>query len=479
MGTRLTCVSNDPMMQRFSGLFSATAPLAQLFTEAGFEIYAVGGCVRDVLLGVESETPDYDLTTNARPEEIERMVKPWADSTWDQGRRFGTIGCRRGDERFEITTFRADAYEPESRKPIVTFGDSIREDLARRDFTINALAIKLGAEPEFIDEFGGLSDLMAKRLKTPLDPAISFEDDPLRMLRAARFLARFELTPEPELLEAIARDHERLAIVSAERIRDELDKLVEVSVCAPGLTFLVENHLADHFLPELSGLSLEQDPLHHHKDVFTHTLAVVDKTTPERILRLAALFHDVGKPKTRNFVDGGVTFHHHEVVGARMTKVRMEALKYSGDDVATVVRLVELHLRFHTYKMGWSDKAVRRYVRDAGEHLDRLNELTRCDCTTRNAAKAKQLSKRMDELEDRIRVLSEQEDLKAQRPDLDGEEIMAQLGVGPSRVIGEALEFLLDLRLDEGPLGKPEAARRLDAWWKERGGAEAPPHSSH
>ena len=471
-------MATDPMMQRFGDLFTATQPLAQRFTDAGYELYAVGGCVRDALLQVTSTHTDFDLTTNARPDEIEAIVKPWANATWDQGRRFGTIGCNRDGKDFEITTFRADAYEPDSRKPIVTFGDSIREDLSRRDFTINALAIKLGGEPEFIDAFGGLTDLMAKRLKTPLDPAISFEDDPLRMLRAARFLARFDLTPDPELVAAIGRDHERLKIVSAERIRDELDKLLEVPVCAPGLTFLVEHHLADHFLPELPGLSLEQDPLHHHKDVFTHTLAVVDKTTPERILRLAALFHDVGKPRTRNFVDGGVTFHHHEVVGARMTKVRMEALKYSGDDVATVVRLVELHLRFHTYKMGWSDKAVRRYVRDAGEHLERLNELTRCDCTTRNAAKAKQLSKRMDELEDRIRVLSAQEDLKAQRPDLDGEEVMAQLGVGPSRVIGEALEFLLDLRLDEGPLGKEEAARRLDAWWKERGGAEAPPPSS-
>jgi poly(A) polymerase len=472
----LTIVATDPMMQMFSGLFSATQPLAERFAEAGFELYAVGGCVRNVLLGVEREiNDDYDLTTNARPDDIERIVKPWANATWDQGRRFGTIGCKRDGINFEITTFRADAYEPDSRKPIVTFGDSIREDLSRRDFTINAMAIKLGDEPEFIDVSGGLSDLMAKRLKTPLDPAISFEDDPLRMLRAARFLARFDLTPVPELLQAIAQDHERLKIVSAERIRDELDKLLEVPVCAPGLTFLVENHLADHFLPELPGLSLEQDPLHHHKDVFTHTLAVVDKTTPERLIRLAALFHDVGKPKTRNFVNGGVTFHHHEVVGARMTKVRMEALKYSGEDVATVVRLVELHLRFHTYKMGWSDKAVRRYVRDAGEHLAMLNELTRCDCTTRNAAKAKQLAKRMDELEDRIKELSKEEDLKSLRPDLDGQEVMAQLGIGPSRVIGEALEYLLDLRLDEGPLGKEEASRRLESWWKARGGAEAPP----
>jgi poly(A) polymerase len=465
------------MMQMFSRLFEATKPLAERFTDAGYDLYAVGGCVRDVLLGVEQATPDYDLTTNARPDEIERIVAPWADFTWDQGKKFGTIGCKKGDLPFEITTFRADAYEPDSRKPIVTFGDSIRDDLARRDFTINAIAIKLGDQPEFIDEFGGLSDLMAKRLKTPIDPAISFEDDPLRMLRAARFLARFSLTADEALVAAIARDHERLRIVSAERIRDELDKLLEVPVCAPGLTFLVEHKLADHFLPELPGLSLEQDPIHHHKDVFTHTLAVVDNTTPTRLLRLAALFHDVGKPKTRNFVNGGVTFHHHEVVGARMTKVRMEALKYSSEDISTVVRLVELHLRFHTYKMGWSDRAVRRYVRDAGDHLAMLNELTRCDCTTRNAAKAKQLAKRMDELEARIAELSTLEDLRALRPDLDGQEVMSQLGIGPSRVVGEALEYLLELRLDEGPLGREEASRRLALWWNERGGAEAPPLS--
>ncbi|MEI6700824.1 MAG: CCA tRNA nucleotidyltransferase [Actinomycetota bacterium] len=461
-------MSADPMFKMFSPLFEATGELQQRFSSAGYDLFAVGGCVRDGLLGQPSD--DWDLTTEARPDVIEEIVKPWADATWDQGRRFGTIGARKGDLTVEITTFRADAYEPESRKPIVPFGDELVGDLARRDFTINAMAIKLGAEPAFIDEFGGVSDLMAKRLRTPLDPAISFLDDPLRMLRAARFIARFELTPDEELIRAVAVDRERLSIVSAERIRDELDKLMVVPTTAPGLQFLVDTGLAEHFLPELPGLALEQDPIHHHKDVLTHTMAVVDKTSPERLLRLAALFHDVGKPRTRNFVNGGVTFHHHEVVGARMTKKRMEALKYPTSDVETVVKLVELHLRFHTYKLGWSDKAVRRYVRDAGEHLERLNELTRCDCTTRNAAKARQLDRRMDELQERIEELSKLEDLKAQRPDLDGGEVMEHLGIAPSRTVGDALDFLLELRLDEGPLGKEEAIRRLDAWWSERGG---------
>ncbi len=422
---------------------------------AGRSLYLVGGSVRDALFpgpAGTAEPHDLDLTTDALPDEIERLVKGWADDIWTQGERFGTIGCRRGTQVYEITTHRAEVYVPESRKPEVTFGDDVVVDLSRRDFTINALALRL-PDMELIDPFDGLGDLAAGRLRTPLDPEISFGDDPLRMLRAARFAARFSLEPDAALTAAVERMHGRLSIVSAERIRDELDKIVMVDVPSVALWFVVRTGLADEFLPELPGLALEQDPIHRHKDVLGHTLAVVDKTSPIRLLRLAALFHDVGKPRTRAITDGGVSFHHHEVVGARMTRTRMEALRYSAADVDTVVRLVELHLRFHTYRLGWTDKAVRRYVRDAGEHLELLNELTRCDCTTRNAAKARALARRMDELEARITELGEQEELQALRPDLDGNQIMELLGIGPGRDVGQALDFLMELRLDEGPLG--------------------------
>jgi poly(A) polymerase len=424
--------------------------------------------VRDALFpGVDSKGSDFDLTTDARPDEIDGLVRGWADDIWTQGARFGTIGCRKGSRVYEITTHRAEAYVPDSRKPEVTFGDDITVDLSRRDFTINALALRL-PDMELIDPFDGLGDLAAGRLRTPLDPEVSFGDDPLRMLRAARFAARFSLKPDPALTEAVQRMHGRLAIVSAERIRDELDKMIMVDVPSRALWFVVRNGLADEFLPELPAMALEQDPIHRHKDVLAHTLAVVDKTSKDRLLRLAALFHDVGKPRTRAITDGGVSFHHHEVVGARMTRVRMEALRYPSSDVDTVVRLVELHLRFHTYRLGWTDKAVRRYVRDAGPLLDTLNELTRCDCTTRNAAKARALARRMDELEGRIAELRAQEELDAMRPDLDGNQIMQILGLPPGRAVGEARDFLMDLRIDEGPLGEEEAARRLRAWWADR-----------
>jgi poly(A) polymerase len=416
---------------------------------------------------VDREGSDFDLTTDARPDEIEGIVRGWADDVWTQGARFGTIGCRKGSRVYEITTHRAEVYVPDSRKPEVTFGDDITVDLSRRDFTINALALRL-PDMELIDPFDGLGDLAAGRLRTPLDPEVSFDDDPLRMLRAARFAARFSLEPDPALIEAVRRMHGRLSIVSAERIRDELDKIIMVDVPSRALWFVVRNGLADEFLPELPAMALEQDPIHRHKDVLAHTLAVVDKTSKNRLLRLAALFHDVGKPRTRAITDGGVSFHHHEVVGARMTRVRMEALRYPSSDVDTVVRLVELHLRFHTYRLGWTDKAVRRYVRDAGPYLDTLNELTRCDCTTRNAAKARALARRMDELEARIAELRAQEELDAMRPDLDGNQIMEILGLEPGRAVGEARDFLMDLRLDEGPLGEEEAAKRLRAWWAER-----------
>jgi poly(A) polymerase len=463
-------VPSTSVPERFRPYVDATEELAQRFAAAGRTLYLVGGSVRDALFpGAGDEGSDFDLTTDARPDEIERLVRGWADDVWTQGARFGTIGCRKGSRVYEITTHRAEAYVPESRKPEVTFGDDIAVDLSRRDFTINALALRL-PDMELIDPYGGLSDLAAGRLRTPLDPEISFGDDPLRMLRAARFAARFSLEPDPALTEAVRQMHGRLAIVSAERIRDELDKMIMLDVPSKALWFVVRNGLAEEFLPELPAMALEQDPIHRHKDVLAHTLAVVDKTSKHRLLRLAALFHDVGKPRTRAISDGGVSFHHHEVVGARMTRSRMEALRYPSSDVDTVVRLVELHLRFHTYRLGWTDKAVRRYVRDAGPYLDLLNELTRCDCTTRNASKARALARRMDELEARIAELRAQEELDSLRPDLDGNQIMEVLGLTPGKAVGEARDFLMELRLDEGPLGEEEAANRLRAWWAGRGG---------
>jgi poly(A) polymerase len=463
-------VQSTSVPERFRPYVSATEEIARRFAAAGRALYLVGGSVRDALFPGTAGTAsdfDLDLTTDARPDEIKRLVQGWADDVWTQGERFGTIGFRKATQVYEITTHRAEVYVPESRKPEVIFGDDLAVDLSRRDFTINALALRL-PDMELIDPVDGLGDLVAGRLRTPLDPEISFGDDPLRMLRAARFAARFSLEPDPALTAAVERMHGRLSIVSAERIRDELDKIVMLDIPSVALWFVVRTGLAEEFLPELPGLALEQDPIHRHKDVLAHTLAVVDKTSPNRLLRLAALFHDVGKPRTRAITDGGVTFHHHEVVGARMTRTRMEALRYPAADVDTVVRLVELHLRFHTYRLGWTDKAVRRYVRDAGPLLDLLNELTRCDCTTRNAAKARALARRMDELEARIAELRQQEELDALRPDLDGNQIMELLGIGPGRAVGQALHFLMELRLDEGPLGEEEAAARLREWWAQQ-----------
>jgi len=463
-------VQSTSIPERFRPYVEATEEVARRFAAAGRSLSLVGGSVRDALFPGPTGTAaphDLDLTTDALPAETERLVRGWADDIWTQGERFGTIGCRKGTQVYEITTYRAEVYVPDSRKPEVTFGEDLAVDLSRRDFTMNALALRL-PDMELIDPFDGLGDLAAGRLRTPLDPEISFGDDPLRMLRAARFAARFSLEPDPALTAAVERMHGRLSIVSAERIRDELDKIVMVDVPSVALWFVVRTGLAGEFLPELPGLALEQDPIHRHKDVLAHTLAVVDKTSPDRLLRLAALFHDIGKPRTRAITDGGVSFHHHEVVGARMTRTRMEALRYSAADTDTVVRLVELHLRFHTYRLGWTDKAVRRYVRDAGPLLDRLNELTRCDCTTRNAAKARALARRMDELEARITELGEQEELRSLRPDLDGNQIMELLGIGPGRAVGQALNFLMELRLDEGPLDEAAAAARLRAWWAEQ-----------
>jgi len=453
---------------RLQPLVDETREIAARFDGAGHRLYLVGGIVRDAVLGRLHDGGDLDFTTDARPEETEAVVAGWADAVWTQGKRFGTIGLRAGGRNMEITTHRAEAYSSDSRKPSVVFADAVEADLSRRDFTVNAMALSL-PDLKLIDPFDGVRDLASGRLRTPLSPEESFTDDPLRMLRAARFIAGYGLAPDPALVEAVITMRSRLDIVSDERVRDELDKLMVVEKPGEGLWFLVHTGLAEEFLPELPSLALEQDPIHRHKDVLAHTIAVVDNTSPDRLLRLAALFHDVGKPKTRSFGPRGtVTFHHHEVVGARMTRDRMRVLRYSAEDVETVTRLVELHLRFHTYRMGWTDSAVRRYVRDAGPLLDQLNELTRCDCTTRNPVKAKALARRMDELEERIAVLRTQEELKAIRPDLDGNAVMARLGIRPGPEVGEALGFLLELRLEEGPLGEEEAGRRLDAWWAQR-----------
>jgi poly(A) polymerase len=464
---------------RLQPILDEVRPLADRFERAGHRVYLVGGIVRDLFVGRElGDHLDIDLTTDARPAETKRIVGDWADAVWTQGERFGTIGLRKNGRDYEVTTHRAEAYTPDSRKPDVVFADAIEADLSRRDFTVNAMALRL-PDPELIDPFDGAVDLAAGRLRTPLSPDESFSDDPLRMLRAARFVAGYDLQPTPELTDAVARRGDRLEIVSAERIRDELDKLLVVDDPSAGLWFLVDTGLIDLFLPELPAMRLEQDPIHRHKDVLAHTIAVVANVAPRdregrpnRITRLAALFHDVGKPKTRSYGDGGVSFHHHEVVGARMTRDRMRALKYSNDDVEAVAKLVYLHLRFHTYSMGWTDSAVRRFVRDAGPLFDELVELTRCDCTTRNKRRAAELARRMDELEARVAELQEKEELAAIRPDLDGRQVMEHLGIAPGRVVGDALAFLLELRLDDGPLGEDEAYRRLDAWWAEQRTAE-------
>ena len=458
--------------ERLRPILDEVRPLAQRFDAAGQRIYLVGGIVRDLVLG-RPLTGDIDLTTDARPERTSELVAGWADAVWDQGARFGTVGLKRGDTVFEVTTHRAEAYSPDSRKPDVSFADEVEADLARRDFTVNAMALRVtgaeGESPELIDPFGGVGDLAAGVLRTPLSPEESFTDDPLRMLRAARFLSGYGLVPEPELVTAVGELVGRLEIVSAERVRDELGKLLVVDDPSAGLWFLVDTGIAEVVLPELPAMRVEQDPIHRHKDVLAHTIAVVAKTRPELIVRMAALLHDVGKPKTRSIGSKGVSFHHHEVVGARMARDRLRALRFPNDQVEAISQLVYLHLRFHGYgDDAWSDSAVRRYVRDAGPLLDELNELTRCDCTTRNERKAQLLAARMDALEARIAELREREELEAIRPDLDGEAVMAHLDIPPGRAVGEALAMLLEARLDEGPLEDEEAYRRLDAWWAAR-----------
>ena len=460
--------------ERLAPILEEVRPLAARFDAAGHRIYLVGGIVRDLVLG-RPLSGDIDLTTDARPEVTTQLVRGWADAVWDQGARFGTVGLKAGDVTYEVTTHRAEAYVPDSRKPEVSFADDIEADLSRRDFTVNAMALRVtgaaGEAPELIDPFGGVTDLAAGVLRTPLAPEVSFSDDPLRMLRAARFIAGYGLAPEPAFLDAITELVGRLEIVSAERVRDELCKLLVVPDPSLGLWFLVDSGIADIVLPELPAMRVEQDPIHRHKDVLAHTIAVVAKTRPELIVRMAALLHDVGKPKTRSIGPRGVSFHHHEVVGARMARDRLRALRFPNDQVEAITQLVYLHLRFHGYSDDvWTDAAVRRYVRDAGPLLDELNELTRCDCTTRNERKARMLAARMDALEERIAELREREELEAIRPDIDGEAVMAHLGIGPGRAVGEALAMLLDARLEHGPLGEAEAYRRLDEWWAARSG---------
>ena len=461
---------------RFAPILDEMSPLSSRFRAAGHRLYLVGGTVRDLLLGSATGDLDFDATTSARPDEIKKIVADVADAVWTQGERFGTIGLRIGSRTYEITTHRAEAYDADSRKPEVRFSDDVATDLSRRDFTINALALDVTSEsPELVDPFGGAEDLMSRTLRTPLSAEESFSDDPLRMLRAARFISQLEVAPDPSIPSAVSRMAERLSIVSMERVRAEFDKLMTTARPSLGLWFLVDTGLIDQFMPELRLMRLEQDPIHRHKDVLTHTIAVVENVQAGaradfdfRITRLAALFHDIGKPRTRSVKEGkGVTFHHHEVVGARMTRDRMRAMKYPNEDVEAVSELVAKSGRFHTYQMGWSDSAVRRYVRDAGRWLPELNVLTRCDCTTRNEKKAARLSRRMDEMEDRIADLAQREELAALRPEIDGVRVMEILGVGAGPAVGAALEFLMDIRLEEGIIGEEAATARLRAWWDE------------
>ncbi len=475
------------VQQRVAAELDRLAPvldeLGALFEDAGHTLHLVGGPVRDAMLGRSHH--DLDFTTSARPEQTEKLLRRWGDGgLWDMGRDFGTIGARKGEWVVEVTTYRSESYDASSRKPEVSYGDSLAGDLGRRDFTVNAMAVSVPGR-DFEDPYGGIVDLAERVLRTPGAPEDSFGDDPLRMLRAARFAAQLGFDVAPEVVAAMTAMAERITIISAERVRDELVKLV----CAPyprlGLTLLVDTGLAQIVLPELPALRLERDEHHRHKDVYEHTLTVLEQSMelesrlpeeltgggPDFVSRFAALMHDVGKPRTRRFVeDGTVTFHHHDAVGAKLTAKRMKALRFSGDEIEAVRLLVELHLRFHGYGSGeWTDSAVRRYVRDAGPQLERLHILTRADCTTRNQRKADRLRRTYDDLEARIARLSEQEDLQALRPDLDGNQIMEILGIGPGREVGEAYRYLLQLRIDRGPMEADAARAALQEWWAARG----------
>jgi poly(A) polymerase len=456
-----------PSLPEFVEVPDVARELGGLFQRAGHQLYLVGGAVRAALLGESGS--DLDFATDARPPQVIALLQEWADARYLVGVRFGTVGARKDRYLLEITTFREDVYMEDSRRPHVTFAKDIETDLSRRDFTINAMAIRL-PDGEFVDPFRGLYDLAHKTLRTPLEPEVSFSDDPLRMLRAARFVSTLGMKPTEDVLGAIDGMRDRLEIVSAERIRDELSKLLLGDHVDRGLDLLVQSGLADIFLPELPALRLEQDPVHRHKDVLRHTLAVVKRCEPDLVLRLAALLHDVGKPKTRQITPEGVQFHHHEVVGARIAEERLRALRYPNEVIRDVVQLVEMHLRFHTYRMGWSDRAIRSYVRDAGPLIDELNQLTRADCTTQNPDKARILARLQDDLEERIAQLAEEENLAAIRPPLDGNQVMEHLGIPPGPLVGEALSYLLEIRMDRGPIEEEEAYRLLDDWYRERGG---------
>lgn len=454
-----------PMIpERLQWLVRADAPsieLAELFRSAGHEVFLVGGSLRDALLG---RTPsDLDFATSARPDEIRETVDGWADAVYGVGEQYGTVGVRKGDELHEITTFRDEIYRRESRKPEVRYSDNIETDLSRRDFTVNAMALRL-PDPELVDPFGGLTDLAEGRLRTPLSPEVSFTDDPLRMLRLFRFVSEIGFVPNEETMSAVSGMADRLAIVSAERIRDEFSKLLVGENVTDALWGLIQTNLADQFIPELVLLKMEQDPVQRHKDVLAHTIAVINKTEPRLVIRLAALLHDIGKPATREFGPRGVTFHHHEVVGARMARDRLRAMRYESSVVDDVSRLVFLHLRPHTYKMGWSDSAVRRYVRDAGPLLEDLNQLVRCDVTTANAGRALEIQRRIDDLERSIADLEQREELASIRPPINGHTVMKHLGIDPGPVVGEIMDMLLEYRLDEGPFSEEEALKLVDEW---------------
>jgi poly(A) polymerase len=450
--------------------------LANVFSSSGYEFAVVGGSVRDLILN--RRITDLDFTTNATPQQIIELVTPWADTVWDVGIAFGTVGVRRKDFQVEITTYRSEIYREDSRKPEVEFGATLEEDLIRRDFTINAMAVRL-PELVFVDPFGGVPDLLKKVIRTPREPELSFSDDPLRMMRAARFASQLGFTPVVDVLLAATDMAQRIEIVSAERVRDEFSKLIMGEFPLIGLEILEGTKLAEYVIPELPALQLEIDEHHKHKDVYEHSLIVLQqaidletmhepKCEPDLVLRLAALLHDIGKPKTRRFESGGgVSFHHHEVVGAKIARKRLVAMRYPGDIIDAVCKLTELHLRFHGYGQGqWTDSAVRRYVRDADDQLTRLHKLTRADCTTRNQRRAAILSATYDDLEQRIAVLEEQEELKSIRPDLDGNDIMEILGVPSGPKVGKAYNYLLEVRLDEGPLTRDEAITRLTQWWQ-------------
>jgi len=448
--------------------------LAMDFSKAGFTLALVGGPVRDAILGRLGN--DLDFTTNARPNETKKILKSWADSIWETGAAFGTIAGKKGDVTVEITTYRSENYDPLSRKPEVNFGDSIEGDLSRRDFTINCLALELTTPtPEFIDLFNGVEDLAKRILRAPADPDVLFGDDPLRMMRAARFASQLEFEVDSTVVESMKRMAERIKIVSAERVHDELIKLLMSRNPRLGLTLMVETGLATFVIPELPKLKLEVDEHHHHKDVYEHTLTVLEQAIaledrlggPNLVIRLAALLHDIGKPKTRELIPGGgVSFHHHEVVGSRMAKERLRALRFDNQTISEVSKLVFLHLRFHGYAGGeWTDSAVRRYVRDAEGLLEHLHVLTRADCTTRNQRKAAALASTYDSLEKRIELLKEEEELNSIRPDVDGNAIMEILGIPASPLVGKAYNFMLELRLEHGPLGDERAKAELLKWW--------------